>query len=396
MKLSIDMLQGASRLGGATALSETGKLRPAAGAHALVSPAKYDAGGKASYVFETRFIDGRPANTVLIDSRTSTANRLEEAISQARDDGHPIYSIMPVMQVIYEQEDGETKQFTDLQLPHRAFDAHIRLGSINGELATNDSRYQEARNATQSNAWNLFEISPITCLFGAWDSTRKKNQVRFPSAIVGEIIGVLADQEANPDDLITRRSGARIDPLEASIKLPADVQKKLCFDDGEISPGIEGALKKGTANASQLVIGAIPPSMNQIDGIATSQIIRSYVLSFATLRRLHFGRGVDGDAAIRTLLAAVAINAMVRNDSELFLRANTHLVEAEPPVIRLDARMGESVEIDPMTIEEADTLLEIAYKKAEEAAGISWQGQVFEIVGNPSITKAAVADEKEQ
>ncbi len=369
----------------------------------MISPAKYALkdGRGATYVFETRYIEGAPMKTVLIDSRTSMANRLEDAIQQAIESGHSVFKKMPRIRVTYGDRDNALYQETDLELPHRAFDGHIRLGMVDGKSITENGRYLAARNSSQNNALGLFEISPITVLLGGWDSTRGINQAKMPSCIVGEIIGLLADQDADDcNDVVTYRSGARCDPIAASFSLGKEERDRILdrTDGEELTKSIRKGLGQNSFKASNLVIGAIPPSVDekQLDGVATQSIIRSYVLSFATLRRLHFGKGPEADAAIRALLAAMAIDAMVRNDSELYLRANTHLVEKESPRMRLDERMGNVKECAALSVQEADDLLVEAYEQAEAIAQIGWsEDSFFEVDGDLGILQNASADESE-
>lgn len=385
--LTYGLLLEASRAGGPSALAERTHLRPAAGDEALIAPAKYatSKGGNGTYVYETRFIDGEPTRTVLIDSRTSVANRLESALVQAIEEGHSLLERIPRIRVTYSGADP-VLSFTDLELPHRAFDAHIRLGSHNGAPVTSDAEYRKARNATPANAFDLLQLSPDTVIFGGWDSTRRAHQARFASTTVGEVIGVLANQEQVQP---TRRSGARIDPVAPSFALSKADIAKLADSLGADAGSKASKAKK----ASDFLLGAIPPGTEALDGIATRSILRSQVVSFSTLRSLRFGRGADGDAAVRALLAAIILQALARSDSELLLRANTHLVEAESPELTIDRRAGRDEQLDPLTIETADTLLEQAFDRAESAAGLNWHGQIFEVEGNPAIPGAAEATE---
>jgi len=48
---------------------------------------------------------------------------------------------------------------------------------------------------------------------------------------------------------------------------------------------------------------------------------------------------------------------------------------------------------DALTINAADALLSDALAKAEQAAGIRWNGLALDVVGNPAITAGAVADD---
>ncbi len=389
--LTLDVLNEASRPGGPSALTSITRLRPAGGEWATIAPAKYTTrAGNATYVFEDRFIDGQRVRTVLIDSRSSSANRLEDALAQAIAEGHSLLSKMPSVRVSYDLGGGDVTSLADYELPHRVVDAHVRLGTIDGAPVTAHQAYRAARNATTRNLADLLALSPLSVLFGLWDSTRKAKQLRIPSAIVGEIIGVVGD--ARP----THRSGARVDPVGASVLLSPDDARALAETQAHDfnTKKLDGLRKaKGKVKGSEFVIGAIPPGTEAIDGIAASDIIRSHVLSFSALRRLGFGAGVEGDAAIRALLAALALNALARSDSELYLRANCHLVESAPSEVTLDRRQGETESFSALTVVAADELLQAAHEQAHELAGIAWTGQTLEVDGHPAIVAGASDDE---
>lgn len=363
----------------------------AGGEQSMVAPAKYTNGKRATYVFERRYVDGKPTNTVLIDSRTSEANRLEDALVKAIKEGHPILSAMPKIVVTYSQEGKAELVETDLQLPHRAFDAHIRLGFDAGSPTKSsivkNPLYKAARDATSENALALFNISPVTLLLGGWDSTRKSRQARFASCVTGEMIGVLSDQEQDPESTVTHRSGARVDPIATSVSFDQttsnDIRKRLDMDQ----------LKKGKEDkGSSFVIGAIPPSTGDnaaLDGISVKRIIRSRVLSFSVLRSLCFGKGAHGDRAIRCMLAALALDAMARADAELNLRANAHLVENAAPQVTLYERFGVRTSLEPVSIEVADVILAEAYDELQKATDIVWNGQNLEVIGESAILEHA-------
>lgn len=396
-ELKLDILLAASRPGGSSALGAVTHLEPAAGPHALISPAKYTGDKGAVYVQEERYIDKEFRTVSIIDSRSSVGNRIEDAIRLAIEDGDLVLNLMPCIRVTYTDKAGKKQVYYDYTLPHRAFDAHVRLGKIDGVPTTQVEEYRAARNATPGNAWDLFEVSPLTVLLGGWDSSRRSHQARFPSAIIGEIIGVIEEdgRQAQP----TLRSGARLDPVGASVQLDASVALELATGQAdEISPKLLAAVKKqkGVKNASNLGLGSIPPGTKALDGIATSDIIRSYSLSFSTLRRLRFGKGAEGDAAIRALLAALAIVGMVRNDAESYFRANCHLIEKGPTEMVLDQRQGNRLALKPPTVQEADQLLAAAYAHAAEVAGIDWHGQVLDVVGNPAVIAGAEATDSEK
>ncbi|MDY2625692.1 MAG: type I-U CRISPR-associated RAMP protein Csb1/Cas7u [Coriobacteriales bacterium] len=393
--LNIDVLMEASRAGGAGALSSVTELAPAGGEQALVAPAKYASGSRGTYVFETREIDGEPMKTVLLDSRSSMANRVEDGIRQGIKDGNEILCAMPKIRVTYKSADGQSNVVeTDLDLPHRAFDGHIRLGfDEHGKSIAENPTYIAARNSTLDDMSALLAISPITCVLGGWDSSRKSHQVRLAASVTGEIIGVLSDQDADPESLVTKRSGARVDPVGAGIYFDPNTAAAISKRIGKAFNKKD--MKNGKVSGSSFVIGAIPPGVEALDGISTSRIIRTRVLSFATLRSICFAKDSEGDAAIRSLLAAIAIDGMVRADSELLLRANAHLVEKDAPKTLLHERYGKTVAIDPMSVEQADKLLKDAYENAHALAGISWDGQTLEVVGEPAVI-ASVDDTVEE
>jgi CRISPR-associated protein Csb1 len=236
-------------------------------------------------------------------------------------------------------------------------------------------------------------LSPASLIFGAWDATRKSNQGRWPSVITGETIGVLADQDRDPEAL--GKGGARVDPVGMSIKLaPADRKAIADRQRAELSKETYDSFVKKD-QASVLGFGGIPPSLSQLGLVACRSITRSRVLSFAILRQMRFGRDAQGDAAIRAALAALAINGIVRSDAELFLRSHCHLIEAGPTLTQIDRRHGRLEQIELPTISEADSLLQSAIDHAAQVGGLDWHGQVLEVEGNPVVLAGASSESTE-
>lgn len=392
--ISLPHLLDACRPGGASVLTSVSPLEPAAGPHASVAPAKFLEGkgrtAKPVFAYERRFWDGEAVTAVLIDSKQSQSNRLEAAVSAAIADQDPVLARTPRIELRF--EDGQV--YSDIDLPHRAFDGQIRAGTINGEPATAVQEYRELRNATVADARPLLERSPITLLLGGWDASRKTHAGRYRSLLVGEIIGILSDQGRDPEVNQSKRGGARIDPLGARIQLDqaereaiADVQKSELSDKAYTnSYGKDG-------KSSSLGLGGIPPSLEQLGGVTCRAIIRSHVLSFAALRALRFDSPTpEGDVACRALLAALALNGLARSDAELLLRANCDLVEAGPAVVTLDKRYGQKENFEPLSIEQAQELLSAAIDNAVQAANLTWDGSILVVEGNPTILAAAADD----
>jgi CRISPR-associated protein Csb1 len=387
-------------------LTSTTELRPAGGQHASVAPTKFALPPPRSkdgvYAYEPRFLDGVARPAVIIDSKQSQLNRAEVTLQQAIDDGHPVLSRLPHVVVTYQREGEE--RYTDLMLPHRIYDGHIRAGSVDGRPVTELESYRAVRNATAGNARALLETSPVTLVFGGWDASRRARPGRWRSALVGEIIGFCADRAAHQGTRVLR-GGARIDPVAMQVRLGqkammgiADAQR------AELSPRNYDKIKsaadksvddKQPASAAGLGLGAIPPALNQLAGVACERIIRSHVLSFATLRQMRFGAGPDGDAACRALLAALALNGLARSDAELFLRANCDLVEAAAPVVTLDRRDGQLDLLQRLTIAAADGLLAEALQHAQSTAGVQWNGIALRVTGNQDVIEGAVDEDEE-
>lgn len=376
------------------------ELEPAGGPQTSVAPAKFALRGRdgGAYAYEARYLDGVPARAVLIDSKQSVLNRCEAGLAAAIGDGHPVLSRLPRIEVRYER-DGVVEEYSDLSLPHRAFDGHIRAGSVGSTPVTQLEQYRALRNATPGNARALLDASPVTLVFGGWDSSRSARQGRWRSILVGEIVGFCDDEADRP----ALKGGARVDPVGMKVELTEAAMKQLATDQrAELSTATydkafkEAAKAKGGkgVSASMLGLGGIPPTLEALAGVACHRIVRSHVLSFAALRQLRFGAGADGDAACRALLAALALAALARADAELVLRANCDLREAGPIVVELDARGGQVRQLEGLSVTEADALLQAALTHAESTAGVVWAGPVMTVTGNPAIVAGAVDDEQ--
>lgn len=401
--IKFEDLKKACASGGASTLVSVTELKPAAGEHASVAPAKFVEGNKSTFAFETRYIDGEAARVVLIDSKQSQLNRAEAAIMQDIRAEHPVMRKLPRIEVTYEN-DGKSISYTDLELPHRFADGHIRAGKIDGQAATAHEKYRAVRNSTPADLSALLDTAPAAAVFGGWDSLRKKNQLRLRSALVGEIIGVLADQNLSGEEQLSRRGGARVDPLEMSVRLSAaDMEQLVKSQEGELSDkfvskrreDIKKAKKDTALSGSVLGLGGIPPQLDALGGVACQKIIRSWVLSFATLRQLRFGKNEEANIAARALLAALGLSAIARAEQELYLRANCDLVEAEEPQVTLDGRYGNTRPLNHITVELADDLLAQAIDYAQSHHVAHWDGQILTVTGNPVILRGAVAESED-
>lgn len=202
----------------------------------------------------------------------------------------------------------------------------------------------------------------------------------------------MAEQEEDP---AIHRAGARVDPVGASVNVASkDDRTKIVGDSIDLSDSTKTSFEK-SGKGSVIGLGAIPPSAKKdlLDGVSVRSVISTRVLSFATVRTFHFGKGVEGDAAIRALIIAVLLRDVAGYDENPFIRANCFLAEKDKPAVVLNKRYGEKEELEPLTVKATEALLEEAYAQAHEKAGITWEGQEFLVQGNPAVLANASAED---
>lgn len=395
--------------GGGTSLRVLTELAPAGGVGALVAPARVLDRNEPTYAFERRLVESSesatpvPAWTVVIDSKQSVLNRDEDAVLSARRDGDTPEG-RALLRIPTIEVSAGSEVFSDLSLPHRVFDGHIRSATLEGKPVTESTVYRQARDATKLNARALLELAPTSLILGAWDSTRKSHPGRYQSCLVGEIVGVLADQDPDIRPVVTKKAASRIDPVAASVRPTQSAVARLVeAQSEELSEKLKGkilneAKKKGSAGSSMstLGLGNIPPSLDRLGGVSCRAITRRRVLSFSALRQLRFGGPAEADIACRALLAAYGLLGMALSDRELYLRANCDLIELSVPQVVIDQRFGQEEQLAPITPENALAVFEEALRHAEDVADVQWQGQVLHLEGNPDILGSLSADDPEK
>ncbi|CAB4243744.1 CRISPR-associated protein Csb1 [Methylacidimicrobium sp. AP8] len=373
------------------ALRRRQKLQPMGGKGDKIFPPTYPGEGRNApprHVYELRRLNGQDVWCVLIDSVQSQANRLEECLLQAIRDGLPI----PYVVVDFSEAklDGITR-ITSLDAPHRVYDAILRDSLLNGEPFMNSDTGKRLAKAKAEDASALLEVSPTALLFGAWHSTGEGGGLgaKFARCLVSEIVGIgvpveeVVNQGSGEKSIRTagRRTGSRIDPLGVLRKI--DVFKGANGWSTTQADAGRGAKK---VRPSEINHGNIAPSIQPL-GVTCDYAEQSFVLSFASLRRLHFG-GSKKDAAGRGLLAALGLVALAEQDARGYaLRSRCDLVcdgRAPLELVRPDGRT-EEISIDRET---ARTLYREAFKTAQEAGfhlsatplRLTPQGKLVEIV----------------
>lgn len=397
--LTFSDLLNACAQGGPSVMTSVTELSAAAGTHASITPAKFVEGKSSVFSFETRYIDGEPVETVMIDSIPSSANRGESAIVRDIMAGNKVLVRIPRIELAY-----GNRVFSDMDLSHRYTDGHIRAGKYEDKPVTDAQWYKNLRDGSNRNYKALLNTAPIALVCGVWDSTPRSNQTRIRRAVTGETIGVLADQTRPGAEQQGPRSGARVDPVGASVMLdPGDFEEIVANQKAALSAKkvkeFQDAIKKlktgQKISGSKVGVGALPPTLDPLGGVSCSRVIRSWVVSFTALRQLNFGETAEENIAGRALVAALAIALVARAEQELYYRSNCDLVEVAAPEVKLDLRYGNFKNLDPLSVEGADKVLSEAIDHAEKLGVADWQGQVKKVEGNPAIYNNAVADSED-
>jgi CRISPR-associated protein Csb1 len=388
-KLTLSALSGA--VGGeAVAIRSITKLVPAGGQTDKIFPPTYvkDKQSVTKYAMETRKVDGRDVQTVLLDSVPSQANRIEEALLEGWRRGELQF---PVISIDFRAVDelSDLEEITSLQAPHRVADALLRDSvDEHGTPFRQTAVGRACTDARPNHATAMYRHCPTALIFGVWDSTgpRGGSGAKFQRVLVSEIVGYdvvagVKTQSRIDPTAIERKAGpvfeSKADPTEwTSIKSEAATEKgkpKLFSRKG-------AGENKGTPAA--INHGNIPPSIDyEAGGVTMSHAVHTVVLSLAGLRRLRFQQRVDGSAipggdrdraetAARVALAALALTGIVyqhRNGYDL--RSRSLLVAAEPLTFELLDRDGGAPV--PILVDDPAALLREA-ATAAAAHGLGW------------------------
>jgi len=347
------------------------RLQPAGGRGEKIFPPTYpDERGGPTHVFERRRLEGEDRVCVLIDSVQSQANRLEEALLAAVEAGA---IRLPRLVVDFPGAGvSAVGRISDLQAPHRVFDAILRDSKLANTNFLDSELGQRLRKASPADASALLEVSPASLLFGAWNSTGEGGGLgaKFARVLVSEVIGVdvpveeVRDGREGRPELRNagRRPGSRIDPL--GIPRSIDI-----YTDGanwDLDPA-KLADKKKKVRPSEINHGNIAPSIQEL-GVTCDYALQTQVLSFAGLRRLRFGTDAARDRAARAWLAALGLVAMIEGNRQgMALRSRCDLVcEGGLAPIEIVGFDGEAKAV-VISSQEAFALAEAAFEAAQVA-----------------------------
>lgn len=357
------------------------RIQPAGGEGDKVFPPTYlGSNNKASYATEQRIvtIDGKPTSVecVLLDSVQSQANRMEEALQQAIDEGR---LQIPLIEVDFTKTEliDPIGKITSLQAPHRVADALLRDAELDGVPFRKSAVGMLLDAVSNRNATPLFEICPTALVFGMWDSTGPKGGLgaKFARALVSEIVGFGVG--------FGSKTSSRIDPTQ--IRAGAKV-----VDDKDGGWHLAGPKEKKAKSPSEINHGNIPPTIDDVTGGVTLDYAEQItVISLPALRRLRFP--IDGeykpeyDQAARAVLLCLGLVAVaLANEAGLDLRSRCVLWPDASPKWEILGKPGTEVETAQIDSELALAL----YAEAVEVAvglGLPYRTQPVELLPGKAL-----------
>jgi CRISPR-associated protein Csb1 len=371
-------------LGGLTAIRSVNRLQPAGGAGDKVFPPTYE---KGTYAFETRMIDGKRVESVLLDSVQSQANRFEDALLEAYRSGS---LKMPVFEI--DIPGHET--VTSLTVPHRVHDAILRDSLWNGQPFRESENGKRLVSARAWNATPFYEFAPTALLLGTWDSQSGGgvNTAKIARSLVSEIIAL--------DAVRGVRTSSRIDPL--GIKLVRDVIVKT--GDEEMwrfvdSPGDGKKGKKAEGKPvrpSEINHGNVTPTItdkeNGPGGVTFGEAVQTTVLSLTQLRKLRFpdaegATAGERDVAGRAVIAALGLYAVTLSQEDGYqLRSRCQLIPMEAAQFELLGRTEKERETFELDSEAAGAALSMAIDQAEKY-GLKWHAGRIDLQPRQDLVK---------
>ena len=398
-KLDLETLRNAVE-GSAAAFRCRTTLQPAGGEGDKVFPPTY---AGAVYATETRRLPGRdePVECVLLDSVQSQANRMEEALQRAVDEGR---LRIPVVEVDFADADlvAPVGKVTSLQAPHRIADAILRDSLHEGRLFRESDAGKAIGVASLTNATPIYELCPTALVFGMWDSTGPKGGLgaKFPRALVSEIVGV--------DAVYGVKTSSRIDPLQIVLgsgplyHAEDEGGVHWTLDESQARRGKKGAAKLGKdGKPSEANHGNVTPSISDRDretgqpvsgGVTISHAEQMIVLSLPALRRLSFPLASgecteEVNVAGRTVLVALGLcAASLASENGWDLRSRCLLWPTAPLEWELlDKPGGEPTRLS-LEASEATKLLTSAVAEANRV-GLGWREDPLALEPSPQLVE---------
>ncbi|MGH9153228.1 MAG: type I-G CRISPR-associated RAMP protein Csb1/Cas7g [Acidimicrobiales bacterium] len=271
---------------------------------------------------------------------------------------------------------------------HRHADAYLRDAELDGAKFLTTPIGRALVQGTDVNAGPLLQWAPQSLLYGFWQSHlgKKGSQAKLARSWVSEIIGW------EPATLETTTLGVKGDPLNLS------TSDKVLYDENDPTGWTlaEGEKKAAAAKGkkqeklSEIGHGQVPTESG-LAPLSFRRISQRATVSFAGLRRLHFGTA-DRNAAGRAVLVALGLVAHTAAFGRSFsLRSGCDLRAVSQAWTWLGSASDEAV--DPVSPAGARALFAEVVAAAEAAGlpvGGAWRSEPVVLTPNASL-RAAIA-----
>ena len=372
--LSDDLLTATAPERQHTAVVIRARYQPVGGAGRILMPPTYpvpdnERNPNARYLVGDRLVDGSPRKAVVVDQEPSQANRVEEALRDAR---YQSRLQLPLFELRAATPMGDVL-LTSLDFPHRYADAYVRDSLVDGVRFDESSVGKRLRSATVADVRPLYCREPASLVFGAWDSHRKGRWPKFARLYSSSMYGL--------DPVTSVRRGGRMDPqnLTGSIDDKAKAESDWKFIE-------EGSKAKGT-KLSEIGHGNIAP--NPVPGgVSVSEVIRVASISLAGLERLRFGDATaEASNLARAALAALALagDRLAFGGPSVWLRSGCDLAKVAEQV-GLERPNGE-LDAFAATAQDAINAFHELRDRAIEA-GIPMDTDIISLVPMASLAQA--------
>lgn len=339
-----------------------------------VAPPSYptSANRETPYLIDTRWLGGEKREVVHLDSPQSQANRCEEALRDAIDDGLVSLPMFELVTDVETDEGPRTVRLTSLDFPHRYADAYLRDAEIDGTAFDKTEIGKAFQLAEPRNAAVLYAREPYSLVYGAWNSHRPGRQAKFPRVYDSTIVGL--------DPEIGMRQGGRLDPnnLTGAIK-----------GDGEDWEYVAAGEKKKGAKLSEIGHGNAMDSGLAHGHTSITEARRLATIHLGGLHGLRFGKDTAAEAttAARAVLVALALlgDRLAFGRPSVFLRSSCELATVSEQLL-LQRPAGNDIEFT-LNRQEAIDLFETASRQAA-AHGIAMDTNVIKMRPKKGLEEA--------
>jgi CRISPR-associated protein Csb1 len=211
----------------------------------------------------------------------------------------------------------------------------------------------------------LFRHCPNVLLFGGWDSLSRRSGTRIAKVVESYVMAHRIER--------CYGTASRLDPLDLSRELRVYRHRE---------PALGWTLQRAEAREespvepAKVVLGNIPPSLNDLGGVRAQEIVQTTVISLAALRQYSLG-GPERNGAARAVLTALAMFAVaVQFESGGWLRSGCQLDPLESELrFRLTTSFG--TRVFALSAAEALELAQTAAAAARHR-GLEWESLQLE------------------